>query len=124
MIRRPPRSTLFPYTTLFRSKVVQENEHRAAEDARDRLDADCIRVMQEQAGRFYFYEKEYVAGTDPFPILRYKASITRLLSLKLLWYDQQSNADGVSFSWAYHWTHLGKLVLRLLKFSDLLAVKE
>src|SRR2546430_9163891 len=23
MIRRPPRSTLFPYTTLFRSKVVQ-----------------------------------------------------------------------------------------------------
>src|SRR2546425_10391852 len=24
MIRRPPRSTLFPYTTLFRSKVVRE----------------------------------------------------------------------------------------------------
>src|SRR5438093_8949792 len=24
MIRRPPRSTLFPYTTLFRSTVVQE----------------------------------------------------------------------------------------------------
>src|SRR2546428_5587534 len=24
MIRRPPRSTLFPYTTLFRSKGVQE----------------------------------------------------------------------------------------------------
>src|SRR5690625_6904385 len=23
MIRRPPRSTLFPYTTLFRSKIVQ-----------------------------------------------------------------------------------------------------
>src|SRR5256885_4766445 len=25
MIRRPPRSTLFPYTTLFRSSVVVEN---------------------------------------------------------------------------------------------------
>src|SRR2546425_7850931 len=25
MIRRPPRSTLFPYTTLFRSMVVMEN---------------------------------------------------------------------------------------------------
>src|SRR3712207_8285724 len=25
MIRRPPRSTLFPYTTLFRSEVVQSN---------------------------------------------------------------------------------------------------
>src|SRR2546422_4720507 len=26
MIRRPPRSTLFPYTTLFRSILVLENE--------------------------------------------------------------------------------------------------
>ena len=26
MIRRPPRSTLFPYTTLFRSNKVQEDE--------------------------------------------------------------------------------------------------
>src|SRR3712207_7281205 len=25
MIRRPPRSTLFPYTTLFRSLVVEDN---------------------------------------------------------------------------------------------------
>src|SRR5256885_3292008 len=29
MIRRPPRSTLFPYTTLFRSSVVQ-NDIRAS----------------------------------------------------------------------------------------------
>src|SRR5260370_16122493 len=26
MIRRPPRSTLFPYTTLFRSKCCSQNE--------------------------------------------------------------------------------------------------
>src|SRR3712207_7196558 len=26
MIRRPPRSTLFPYTTLFRSRAITENE--------------------------------------------------------------------------------------------------
>src|SRR2546425_2748739 len=38
MIRRPPRSTLFPYTTLFRSRrnlrpgVVRENNARAAGD--------------------------------------------------------------------------------------------
>src|SRR3712207_9227726 len=25
MIRRPPRSTLFPYTTLFRSRICREN---------------------------------------------------------------------------------------------------
>src|SRR2546430_17398514 len=32
MIRRPPRSTLFPYTTLFRSRVagIQEKSNRCA----------------------------------------------------------------------------------------------
>src|SRR5688572_31737001 len=29
MIRRPPRSTLFPYTTLFRSNVCQQEPPRA-----------------------------------------------------------------------------------------------
>src|SRR2546430_5566016 len=29
MIRRPPRSTLFPYTTLFRSLIVPESRLRA-----------------------------------------------------------------------------------------------
>src|SRR2546428_9050512 len=28
MIRRPPRSTLFPYTTLFRSSATNRTEHR------------------------------------------------------------------------------------------------
>src|SRR5258707_4672178 len=28
MIRRPPRSTLFPYTTLFRSRGLEDNERR------------------------------------------------------------------------------------------------
>src|SRR3712207_7131473 len=41
MIRRPPRSTLFPYTTLFRSKVwanaVQLSEARRHGDLRRRL---------------------------------------------------------------------------------------
>src|SRR2546422_6326162 len=31
MIRRPPRSTLFPYTTLFRSWVADYNENRVVE---------------------------------------------------------------------------------------------
>src|SRR5258708_26400244 len=31
MIRRPPRSTLFPYTTLFRSELDEAVAHRAAE---------------------------------------------------------------------------------------------
>src|SRR3712207_7541512 len=35
MIRRPPRSTLFPYTTLFRSGVTGERFVAAAEAAAD-----------------------------------------------------------------------------------------
>src|SRR5258708_32031413 len=31
MIRRPPRSTLFPYTTLFRSVILGERGHLAEE---------------------------------------------------------------------------------------------
>src|SRR5256885_3367809 len=40
MIRRPPRSTLFPYTTLFRSRgrVAQADEARALDHAPPRLE--------------------------------------------------------------------------------------
>src|SRR3712207_7703078 len=34
MIRRPPRSTLFPYTTLFRSLEVHEHGELVLDDAR------------------------------------------------------------------------------------------
>src|SRR2546430_4763740 len=36
MIRRPPRSTLFPYTTLFRSRLVDGRDTRDAVEARPR----------------------------------------------------------------------------------------
>src|SRR5688572_31350302 len=32
MIRRPTRSTLFPYTTLFRSRRIEQGQLRAAKD--------------------------------------------------------------------------------------------
>src|SRR5437899_9388320 len=35
MIRRPPRSTLFPYTTLFRSLARPDDFHRRAHRLRD-----------------------------------------------------------------------------------------
>src|SRR5687768_17943397 len=35
MIRRPPRSTLFPYTTLFRSDFVRENDVRKDRPAQE-----------------------------------------------------------------------------------------
>src|SRR5690242_7791612 len=45
MIRRPPRSTLFPYTTLFRS-LVRENEGVAARILLD-FDADSEKIRNE-----------------------------------------------------------------------------
>src|SRR2546422_7643182 len=45
MIRRPPRSTLFPYTTLFRSAVVR----------RDRLDPVAL-TLGLRAHRARFFE--------------------------------------------------------------------
>src|SRR3712207_7049540 len=48
MIRRPPRSTLFPYTTLFRSLVAWLAEREAA---RDLLTRDQARVLDLLSGR-------------------------------------------------------------------------
>src|SRR2546427_891663 len=45
MIRRPPRSTLFPYTTLFRSGQHVEHLHRPVEHAEGRRRAGCSRIQ-------------------------------------------------------------------------------
>src|SRR5688572_32716338 len=42
MIRRPPRSTLFPYTTLFRSRSIHlRGKHFRVDKARRTLDCFC-----------------------------------------------------------------------------------
>src|SRR5205814_6560743 len=43
MIRRPPRSTLFPYTTLFRSPEANDTVYALARDARSREHAAGVR---------------------------------------------------------------------------------
>src|SRR5690606_42007355 len=43
LIRRPPRSTLFPYTTLFRSRVVQARVNQLDRTAAER-DAHAVGV--------------------------------------------------------------------------------
>src|SRR3712207_7351052 len=61
MIRRPPRSTLFPYTTLFRSGdeqrqflgTVERNAHRL-----QRLVDDLLFTAQVEAGRFGLQQGE------------------------------------------------------------------
>src|SRR2546422_6312150 len=41
MIRRPPRSTLFPYTTLFRSLLGGLNPPRLPQDSRSKASLRC-----------------------------------------------------------------------------------
>ena len=54
MIRRPPRSTLFPYTTLFRSNLSKETKELSAENYKtlmkeikdDRKDGEIYHVLR------------------------------------------------------------------------------
>src|SRR3712207_9540878 len=47
MMRRPPRSTLFPYTTLFRS-VDQTGQKRARSDEVAARNGDGVRILRTQ----------------------------------------------------------------------------
>src|SRR2546426_699157 len=64
MIRRPPRSTLFPYTTLFRSEHVVVGV--LAAEARDGLrEADAVRDLFAAVARV---EPQEVAGAEAAPM--------------------------------------------------------
>src|SRR3712207_9013890 len=51
MIRRPPRSTLFPYTTLFRSSRNLLRRQRAPGGVRGAQDVPTVEVRQQNANR-------------------------------------------------------------------------
>src|SRR5256886_9601030 len=51
MIRRPPRSTLFPYTTLFRSQALGDAVADAAQGFVERLARDFLRAAAHLGGR-------------------------------------------------------------------------
>src|SRR3712207_8573340 len=49
MIRRPPRSTLFPYTTLFRSLLATEAAHEQDEEVREQQEHPLVLGQAEDA---------------------------------------------------------------------------
>src|SRR3712207_7800655 len=61
MIRRPPRSTLFPYTTLFRSRIFREprGDHAAGGAA---ADDDHVVAVAHRAGASSCERRHFVAS--------------------------------------------------------------
>src|SRR3989442_9344504 len=64
MIRRPPRSTLFPYTTLFRSEAVLQRKALGALAHQE----DVIRVLEHELRHFGRsldpFQRAHGAGRD------------------------------------------------------------
>src|SRR2546430_9963978 len=65
MIRRPPRSTLFPYTTLFRSDVFSVSyemaAHRFTNLATHHLGLPCHFVKSDESGIIYKRSEEHTS---------------------------------------------------------------
>src|SRR5258708_17706217 len=66
MIRRPPRSTLFPYTTLFRSRIAQQADHESGRRAPSRLRADRVyeECEEQEIGRDAVFFAENVRSEE------------------------------------------------------------
>src|SRR2546426_1741459 len=65
MIRRPPRSTLFPYTTLFRSPPVRHLLHRLRKVRGERPAMSCITSTTREP--IFDHDKE-VRASSKLPI--------------------------------------------------------
>src|SRR3712207_6866836 len=82
MIRRPPRSTLFPYTTLFRSPAVRgasDERGRSRRAAQGFGRAAVLRRDRPRRGR-----ARAAAGDDPVPVPRSEEHTSELQSRQYL----------------------------------------
>src|SRR3989454_2340761 len=76
MIRRPPRSTLFPYTTLFRSCLLELNGHPERMDLPDTLAA----AGKQHGVRFVLSTDSHQPGNLPF--MKYAVYLARRAGLE------------------------------------------
>src|SRR2546427_8072429 len=73
MIRRPPRSTLFPYTTLFRSDVRDAGFAGKAAD-------EIVRLLERSEGRAFCLFTSYALMNELYERVRKDRKSTRLNS--------------------------------------------
>src|SRR5687768_17886523 len=86
MIRRPPRSTLFPYTTLFRSEAGAEERRRVGPGAGDMAEGAALMAQDGQgviAGGVYFREDALHLAGDPTGVVERSEEHTSELQSRL-----------------------------------------
>src|SRR2546427_12119856 len=67
MIRRPPRSTLFPYTTLFRSQDF-DGDGKTDIAVANNLSSDLSVLLGRGDGTFWQPPRSYRTGAAPFAV--------------------------------------------------------
>src|SRR3712207_8629441 len=90
MIPHPPRSTLLPYTTLFRSRLAAERERDAGAD---------VRVVREVAPRI----EPLRSGLDALQVLAQRLDLARRRLRELARLDRKStrlNSSHANISYA------------------------
>src|SRR3712207_7693507 len=86
MIRRPPRSTLFPYTTLFRSHIIMGV--RQVEVATEKVAADKeVSMLLQHMILSHHYEAEY--GSPKKPMIPEAELLHHLDIMDARMYDMQ-----------------------------------
>src|SRR5690554_1751802 len=68
MIRRPPRSPLFPYTTLFRSPELVSEQLRYSRDASNEIYSQFRRLPNPDLVMYVF---PHLAGSEQVPVPGY-----------------------------------------------------
>src|SRR3712207_7848059 len=82
MIRRPPRSTLFPYTTLFRSRAERLAEPRAA-PVRQRVELAVV-GHRRLAAQHVAHHRDVLPGARERPRIRSEEHTSELQSRQYL----------------------------------------
>src|SRR2546425_4822854 len=78
MIRRPPRSTLFPYTTLFRSGVIPPGQYGAGEV----IVWDCGVYSPDEDQEYWFHDREERSEEHTSELQSLAYLVCRLLLVK------------------------------------------
>src|SRR5256885_3822027 len=93
MIRRPPRSTLFPYTTLFRSHQVEVLALLLARDACWRVEVQDRRADRPQRGALIMGRQKTIRSEEHTSELQSPCNLVCRLLLVKKKKTQSRNAD-------------------------------